>query len=489
MRFLFFCLMIFTSSNLLLAQTDNNSTDGFAYNIHLKITPYKSEKIYLGTYYGKNQIAADSLILDEKGEGDFKGSSKLAQGIYFLVSPDHKMLFELLMDAGQHFSVEGNVEDPSQITIKGSSENTLFMDYTQYLAVLGPTISGVQQSLKTAANKADSTKIYEELAKLNNQLNTYRENIITDHPASMLALLLTAIKTPERPQIPTLADGTKDSAYPFYYVKDHYWDGINFYDNRLLHTPFFDTKLENYFKYYVAPNPDSVIAEVNYILLSARSGKDIFRYMLARFTDKYVNPEIMGMDRVFVFLFENFYSKGDTSWLSEKQRKFIFDRAYSLIANQINEPAPQLNLVDSSNKPVSLYDIESPFTFIVFWDPHCSHCKLQVPRLDSFYNAQWKNWGVTVLAVNTNEVVLDDWKSFINDNHLDGWYHAYQPREQRLEEEKNNQANYRQLYDIQQTPTFFLLDENKRIIAKGLSLEQFSSLMQTKISLQKKSEQ
>jgi hypothetical protein len=90
------------------------------------------------------------------------------------------------------------------------------------------------------------------------------------------------------------------------------------------------------------PSPDSVIAEVNYILLSARTGKEIYPYLLTKFTNKYMNPEFMGQDKVFVFLFENFYAKGDTVLLNPASRKTITDRAYSLMANQLGQPAPCL---------------------------------------------------------------------------------------------------------------------------------------------------
>ena len=147
-----------------------------------------------------------------------------------------------------------------------------------------------------------------------------------------------------------------DSLYPFYYVKDHYWDNVDFNNNMLLHTPFFEPKLDDYFKYYVSPDPDSIINEVNYMLLASRGADDLHQYLLGKFTDKYINPEYMGQDKVFLFLFENFFAKGDTTWLNEKQRKYIFDRAYSLMANQINEQAAPLDLTDTSGKAVSLYE-------------------------------------------------------------------------------------------------------------------------------------
>jgi len=312
-------------------------------------------------------------------------------------------------------------------------------------------------------------------------LNDYRENIITTKPESMVATFFQSVKTPELKEWPKKADGTPDSTAAWRYMKDHFWDGVNFYDNSLIRTPFFDPKLEDYYKYYVSVEADSVIKEVNYMLLASRSGKDIHQYLLGKFTDKYINPEIMGQDKVFLFLFNNYFSKGDTLWLNEKQRKYIFDRAYSLMANQINEDAPQLVLKDTTGNLASLYSVKAPFTFVVFWDPTCSHCKIEVPKLDSIYEAKWKQLGVQIFAVNTNENMFDEWKKFINENHLNGWHHAWQNREGRIADEQAGQANYRQLFDIYQTPTMYLLDADKKIIAKKLSIEQYDAVIEAKL--------
>ena len=220
--------------------------------------------------------------------------------------------------------------------------------------------------------------------------------------------------------------------YAFYYTKQHYWDDVDFDNNMLLHTPFFEPKLDDYLKYYVSPNPDSIISEINYMLLASRTADELHKYLLLKFTDKYINPEFMGQDKVFIFLFENFYAKGDTTLLTPEARKQVSDRAYSLMANQLNEQAAQLDLTDTSGKAVSLYNLNAPLTFIVFWDPHCSHCQLQVPRLDSFYKAKWKKEGVEVLAVCVNDNVIEDWKKFIVEHKLNGWYHAYETSEKKI---------------------------------------------------------
>ncbi len=118
---------------------------------------------------------------------------------------------------------------------------------------------------------------------------------------------------------------------------------------------------------------------------------------------------------------------------------------------------------------------------IAFWDPNCGHCKEEIPRLDSLYKAKWRNMGVKVLSVNIYENEIPSWKKFIAAKSLSSdWLQAYETKEAKEATEKSGQANYRQLFDIIKTPTFYLLDKDKHIIAKQLSLEQFDDILKIK---------
>ncbi|RFM30220.1 TlpA family protein disulfide reductase [Deminuibacter soli] len=490
-----FCLLVVSASaqqsksKAAAGSAKTTATAANGYSIPATITPLKNCWLYMGCYFGKFKNLVDSAWVDGNSNAVFKGKKKLPGGIYFLVSPRKAILFDFLVDEQQHFSIKADTLQPDKAVVTGSPDNDLFQAYSAFLAQKMPHINELQGNLKSAKTAADFAAIRAELQKSGKELNDYRDQVIATRPESMMAVFFQAMKRPEAPPVPTLPNGTKDSLYPLHYVHDHYFDGIDFNDERLLHTPFLDPKVEEYFKYYVVPHPDTLIQEVNYLLLSSRANDDIHRYWLGRFTDKYINPEIMGQDKVFIFLFNQYFSKGDTTWLNPKQREFIFNRAYSMMANQIDEPAPVLDLKDSSNKVTPLYNVKAPFTFVVFWDPTCSHCKVQVPEVDSMYEAKWKKMGVKIYAVNVEDKddVSPAWKKFIQDNHLNGWVHVYQPKAAHEADNKAGRANFRQLYDVFQTPTMYLLDANKNIIGKKLTLEQFDQVMQAKIKAQKAS--
>ena len=448
------------------------------HSIEIVLKPYQNTKIYIGTNYGRNRVLADSALLNEKSEGVFKSKTKLTPGIYFVVSPKYSILFDFLVDESQHFKIIADTISLNAFQIIGSKENDIFKAYSKSINDLGMQLSSLENKYKTATNAKDSASFKELYLTKDKEVKAARTNVIKTYPNSMTSFFLNVMQRPEAPAMPTI-NGKLDSLYPYYYVKNHYWDKVIFNDNRLIRTPFFEEKLDEYFTNYVSREPDSIIDELQYILTVAKTGKEIYPFLLFKFTNKYIAPEFMGQEKVFLHLFQNFFAKGDTVLLNEASKKSITERAYSMMANQLGLAAPSLIINTPENKKISLYDQKAPYTLLAFWDPTCSHCKEEIPRLDSFYKASWKNLQVKIFSVNTNTKELAAWKTFIQENHLENWTHAYQTEEDLNKEIKAGlPTTIRQQYDVFKTPTFYLLDADKKIIAKNLSLEQFNDFLQ-----------
>ena len=466
---------------LSMAQTKKTAvrTNNQGRAIQISLKPYpKDTKIYLGTNYGNSKVFADSCILNEKSEGVFKSKDKLTPGIYFLVSPKMSILFDFLVDDLQQFKISADTSDLKNVLITGSKENEMFKNYSQVVNDLFVELNQIEQNFKTANTEKDSAIFKEAYLVKDKEIKQKRRAYIAENPGSMMSFLLNTMEVPEAPSIP-IVNGKADSLYPYRYVKDHYWDNIVFNDNRLLRTPFFENKLDDYFKNYISREPDSIISEVQYILTVAKTGKEIYPFLLFKFTNKYISPEFMGQDKVFLHIYQNFFAKGDTTLLSEASKKSLRERAYSLMANQLGLPAPILVLNDLNEERFALHNMKATYTFIAFWDPTCSHCKVEIPKLDSIYKASWIKHDIKVIAVNTNDKEMTLWKEFIKDNKLDQWINAYQTDEDLNKEiTEGKPTTIRQLYDVFKTPTFYLLDKDKKIVAKNLSIEQFNDFIQ-----------
>jgi len=136
---------------------------------------------------------------------------------------------------------------------------------------------------------------------------------------------------------------------------------------------------------------------------------------------------------------------------------------------------------------------------LYFWDPECGHCKVVTPKLQTLYEQKFKERNIEIFAV--GKAIgedFDKWKKFIRTNNLefinvavtDKLYKAavtdarmFVPQFTTIES-----LNYQQTYDIYATPKVFVLDKDKKIIAKSLTISQLEDMldkMQGKASLPK----
>jgi len=458
--------------------------DAQGYKVTLEAPQYKSGIAYLTYYYGKNMNVQDSAAVNSRGIAIFEGKDKILPGVYSIVFPGKTKLFDFLIANKQiiNISVPDTSDMINKVKVTGAEENGLFEQYQKYVILKGQSLQKELEAFKDSKTKADSMAHENKYKELNVELNDYRDKLIKDHPESMLATLLTSMKPAEvLNQHPATH---QDSLANYQYYKNHYWDGITFMDDRIIRTPFFLPKLENYYRNIISPVPDSIIKESDYMLLLARSSPEMYKFLLNWLTDEYINPKYMGQDAVFVHLFEKYHSKGVSSWLNAKQIKTISDRAYMLMSNLIGDQAANLEMVDSNGISKSLYNIKADYTVVCFWDPTCGHCRVQVPRLDSIYEAKWKKEGVKMYGVLTETNDFDQWKKFIIENKMNGWVNVYETDAQRKIVEQSKQPSYKQLYDVIQTPTLYLLDKDKKIIAKKLTMEQMDDVLDVKIKNQ-----
>ncbi|HRB22347.1 MAG TPA: redoxin domain-containing protein [Ferruginibacter sp.] len=441
---------------------------------------YDTGMAYLTYHYGKNLNIEDSGKVNNKGAVVFQGNTPLQQGIYALVLPGKRFSLDFLVSDVQTITIDTDTTKLPEAKITGSKDNELFINYQKFVNEKGRLLMGEREAYMRSKTKADSALHEANYIKLNTEINKYREDIIQNNSNSLMASLFNAMK--EAPYPTKVPVTRQDTLNNYYFYKQHYWDGITFMDDRIIRTPFFLPKLERYYREVMQQAPDSLIKDIDYRLLYARNAPEMYKFLLNWYTDEYINPKYMGQDKVFIHLFEKYHSKGLTAWLTDKQMEIITRRAYMQMANQLGEQASNLELLDTAGKPKPLYNLSSDYTVVIFWDPNCGHCKEEIPRLDSIYRASWKAKKVKIYAVlSEKEDQKNNWKKFIREHDITGWTNVYQSKKQADEELASNRPNFRQLYDVITTPTLYLLDKEKRIIGKKLTLLQMNDLLETKL--------
>ncbi len=471
-----FILCLFTLSTFLAKSQ--------AYKISVQYVYQPDSYLYLGYYFGDKKYLLDSAKLDENGKAIITGEKVLTGGLYIIVDPQKSRYFDVVIDKEPFFDVTIDTAFVLQ-SVKGSLENNQLETYKQATTTIFKNFSEWQSQLKDAKTKKDSAVAQEKISNAVSRAEQWRDSFVVKNPDSYVSLLFRLMGEPSYDL--KAAKTKEDTIVAFQEYKRNYWKDIPIGDPRVLRTPMFEGRVMKYMEQIVPRDPDSMKAEIDKFILYGRSDTTMFKYYVSRFTNEYMNPKYMGLDVIFLHLFEKYYQTSQVTWLEDKDKELIYNRAYNLMGNIVGKPAAELNLLDTFARPKSLYAVKAPYTLLVFWDPDCGHCREQVPLIDSLYNAEWNKTGMKLIGVLVDTIRKDNsswpavrkkWIQFIADKNIKGWDHWYETLDMRNENIRNNIPNFRQNYDVYQTPTIYLLDANKKIIAKKISPEQIHDFLE-----------
>jgi len=438
------------------------------YSIKIKVKGIKDTTCYLAYHFGDKQYLKDTAKVDSKGNFTFDGKDPLPGGIYMAVLPGKRYFEVIISGAENNFSMETDTADYAKnMKVKGSEENTIFYEYLRYIEPRGRTIDSLHKSLPKAKDKSDSTAIKERMATLDKEITDYRANFIVEHPTSFVTKIFKAIRPP---QIPKDIEAKGDSAKYDYYKK-HFFDDVDFSDDRMVRTPIFHQKLDEYIRKLVLQTPDSVIKEADILIKKTNGNKEMFKYVVWYITTTYETSNIMGMDAVFVHMVEKYYMTKKAYWVDSTTLYKIMERALILKPLLLGKTAPALVLQDTLDVSHALYDVKAKYTVVYFWDPNCGHCQKETPLLYKLYEKYYDK-GVEVYAVNI-ATDKERWKKYIRDNNLH-WLNVH---------DQFRRVSFKTLYDIYSTPVIYLLDEKKKIIAKRLGQEQLDELLQRELKI------
>ena len=220
-----------------------------------------------------------------------------------------------------------------------------------------------------------------------------------------------------------------------------------------------------------------------------------FEYCVSWITSTYGKSKIMGMDKVYIMMADKYYcsknadGKSPAFWMTDEKLEDLCEKIPVQRRLVMGAVPPNVSLRDTTDVQwKDFYSLNSEYTILYFWDPECGHCKKTTPKLETLYQEKFKERNVEIFAV--GKAVGEDfekWKKFIRDNKLtfinvavtDPLYKAamedarqFVPKYTTIES-----LNYQTTYDIFSTPRVFVLDKDKKIIAKSISVSQLEEFI------------
>ena len=446
---------------------------GNNWEIKIRIKSLPDTTFYLANYYAKNQYYKDTARSDKKGLIVFSGDKDIEEGMYSLVMGNRKIFDFFIVEKFISFETD-TVNTIKNMVVKGSRENELFFQYVRFLQTKEEQVKPLQEKA-SAGNEKERKAAQEELAKLDKEVFDYQKTFYENNKEYFVPRFVYSMKEIEVPDPPKDENGNvTDSLFQYRYFREHYFDYIDFTDARYLRTPSYHQKLSAYIQKYTYQIPDSLYKAIDFVVNKSRANEELFRYTVSWITNTYEKSKIMGMDAIFVHMAEKYYLTDDVDWVDSTQKRKIQEQYTKLNPLLIGKVAPNIVLADTAQKEwFNLHKIVAPYTLVYIWSPTCGHCKKVTPKMYKVYE-KYKDYGFKVFAVGT-EYENIEWKKYIRDHNLD-WINVSDSPEF-PNNIKDYPLNFRVNYDVFSTPKIYLLDKDKKIVAKRIEDEQIDDFL------------
>lgn len=215
------------------------------------------------------------------------------------------------------------------------------------------------------------------------------------------------------------------------HTMDDYWDDFPLDDARILTYPLIDNKLETYFD-NLYNDAEKINSEIDKLIAKTGNCIKVRDYLIWFFYRKYYAPKYMNLDDVYIHLVNEYFAKFKMENVSESIVNLMTERANYLENLKIGSKLPNIG---------NLHSIDAEYITVVFYDKTCKKCA-QEGRILEEIHARHPEMMIFPVEVNSTSI-----------------------------------KNLMVLYDIQTTPTIYLLDNQKKIIAKRIKAEQVEQFL------------
>lgn len=439
------------------------------YNIRFHISGLKDTTAYLGYFVNESTFIKDTAAVNARGEFAFAGASTLPQGVYMLVLNKTKQ-FEFVVGADQDFELATSTADYVQdMKVTGDHDNSLFFESIFFNIARNKEAEPFVRVLKDSTLKdADKKEARESLSRINDKVIAYHGELIRQNPGTLTARMIKAMEPVRIPDPPKRPDGTIDSTFQLKWYRQHFFDNLDLADDALLRLsrPLYRDKIDEFLDKLYAPQADTITRAIGMIVEKARKNPETYKFAVFLCLRKYQDPAIMGLDEVFVNLYDRYFATGEMDfWATESIKKNFKQLADRYRKSLIGQTGDNLIMQDSNFKPRALYDIKRKYSILYIFNPDCGHCKIETPKLVSFYGKT--KFDVEVFAVSTDSSMAK-MRNYIKDMQMK-WITVNGPR--------SYVGPYTDHYDAMETPMLYVLDEKKKIIGKKVPVDQLEHFL------------
>ncbi len=417
----------------------------------------------------KNFLAKDTIPL-YKGNFTIKYAKSIVGGVYYLYFPKSKQkIFFIIEDRDSiQFELRGsNYLDSISTNL---SKNKILLDYQRLENRLSKIDSMYNVELQIGRKFSIAQKVLYFKDKTD-ELTNFRQTALKKlKPLDALSVYFTALNLKDN-QVPNFKD---------FEGRNSFLKKFNIANPKLLFTPIMKDLILNYLTYF-PKRADSVCKGIDSIIAKVDCKSKAYPYVMDLFTKVLKSRNLANNTEGYEYFIEKYIQKSKCKFLSAEAEKKMLAELEVIKALKLNDTCINILLPDSLGVVKDLHEISKGYdcTVIIFYDPQCEHCKVEVPKMDSVIHllAQQLNKRIGVYAIcNTPDISNNEWKKFIYD---------YQLINQYTHVKMSSNSSVRKAYDAYSNPIFFLIDREAKMIAKKISPSTLRRILVTQVQLGK----
>jgi thiol-disulfide isomerase/thioredoxin len=251
------------------------------------------------------------------------------------------------------------------------------------------------------------------------------------------------------------------------FARDHFFDHVDFTDVDLVRSNVYTTLAIEYISLYSNPNlnqaqlEDEFIKAVDKIMIETMNNSLIYEFIVEYLVGGF---EKFHFEKVLDYIADN-YSPEQCE--NEERKSDLQTRLKKYAELSVGKQAPEIIAPDVNGENIKLSRINAEYTLVVFWASWCPHCNEMLPKVHNIYEHSVSPQKLQVLTVSLDKEE-EEWLaaleagnySWINTSDFEGW---------------NGKAAID--YNIYATPTMFLLDKDKKIVAKPITYNELEKAL------------
>ena len=417
--------------------------------------------VLLASYYGDQFSVVDSM---ETASGFFYFvlSEEARPGIYRIIYTDRRngvrsqnRFVDFIYNRENVEMVVSSSDQGPVPYFEGSMENQVysgFMDFEmQYESGLMAVYGKLDPHRRGEEGYVAAVDRYNELQA---ERNRYMDSVTQAYPGLYAVKMMNAFRSPVIPGEMSHPDRIDT-------LKHCFFDHAAIDDPALLSAPIYTLKLIDYLSLYKVDSLSKEEQEEQFIeaadqIMANVSGNEELRNFVVEFMLE--GFEMLDMEQVQVYIADNYLDESCESDIVD----LILSRMEGYKAMAVGEQAPDFVIRSMEGKNIRLSELKSPYVMVVFWASTCEHCRKMMPELNDWYlNENSPGLEVVAISIDSSSIAfsqfIDELKpQWITAHEPLGWYGKV-PTD----------------YHVYATPSLFLLDSKRTILAKPASFKQF----------------